>query len=168
MKKILLVGLLLVSATAFAQVEKGDISATANVSFSSDKFEGADAMNMTMLNFRGGYFFTNNVEAGATVLVIGTGDVTMTGFGPYAVYNFLTADAKLLPYIGANFFSFNTGIDGADPVNQIGGFGGFKYFLTEVVNIDTSLNYTSYLGDFSGSSLRLNVGIGINFGALKR
>jgi hypothetical protein len=167
MKKILLVGLLAVSTATFAQVEKGDFNATATVSFQSDKYEGTDAVNVTILSLRGGYYFTNNIEAGASILVMGVSDITMTGFGPYAVYNFLTAGGKFLPYVGANYYSFNTGIEGVDPVGQIGGVGGFKYFLTEAVNVDTSLNYTSYLGDYSGSSLRLNVGIGINFGKLK-
>jgi hypothetical protein len=167
MKKLLLVGLLLISTIAYSQVEKGDISVTGNVSFQSDKFDGADAQKMSQFSVKAGYFFTNNIEAGASLLLIGTGDITMTGFGPYATYNFLTAGGKFLPYAGANFYNFNMGIDGADPINQIGVVGGFKYFLTEVVNIDTSLNYTSWLGDYSGSTIRLNIGIGINLGKLK-
>jgi hypothetical protein len=158
MKKLLLCVMLAVGTAAYAQVEKGDITATGNVSLQSDKFEGADAQNMSQFSVKGGYFFTNNIEGGLTILVIGAGDITMTGFGPYATYNFLTADGKFLPYVGANFYNFNTGIEGADAINQIGAVGGFKYFLTEVVNIDTSLNYTSWLGDISGSSLRLNIG----------
>lgn len=137
------------------------------MSFQSNKAEGSDAQNSSTIYVRGGYFFTNNIEAGATVLIAGSAGTTATGFGPYAVYNFLTANGKFLPYAGANFFSFSTGVEGSDAINQIGAFGGFKYFLTEVVNIDTSLNYTSWLGDLSGSSLQLNVGIGINFGKLK-
>jgi len=173
MKKLLLFALALVMSTvAFSQVEKGDINATANVSFSSMKFKDLDdPMNMTNINFRGGYFFTNNIEAGLAISVSGTstgGEKTTTlGWGPYAVYNFLTADAKLLPYVGANFLNVNMDQEGVDPINQIGGFVGAKYFLTEVVNIDTSLNYTSWLGDLKGSSLVFNVGVGINFGKLK-
>jgi hypothetical protein len=167
MKKLLLIVFLGLGTVAYAQVEKGDISATANISYQSDKPEGGDAINMTQFNIRGGYFFTNNIEAGASVLVIGTGDITMTGFGPYAVYNFLTSGGKFLPYVGANYFRFDMGLEGLDPIGQIGGFGGFKYFLTEAVNVDTSLNYTSWMGDYSGSSIRLNIGIGINFGKLK-
>lgn len=169
MKKILLVGLLLISTVAFSQVEKGDISATANFAFSSMKYKDADeATNMTLLNLRGGYFFTDNVEAGLNLNVVGMsfdGDpLTTVGIGPYAVYNFLTSDGKILPYIGANYLSQKT--TDMDAVGQIGAFGGMKYFLTEVVNIDTSLNYTSFLGDLKGSMLVLNVGIGINFGKL--
>ena len=173
MKKLLIFAFALVMSTvAFSQVEKGDINATANVSFSSMKFKDLDdPMNMTNINFRGGYFFTNNIEAGLAVSVSGTstgGEKTTTlGWGPYAVYNFLTADAKLLPYVGANFLNVNIDQEGVDPINQIGGFVGAKYFLTEVVNIDTSLNYTSWLGDLKGSSLVFNVGVGINFGKLK-
>jgi hypothetical protein len=167
MKKLLFIALLLTSTFAFSQVEKGDISGTASLTFNSQMPDGGDNMNSTTLYLRGGYFFTNNIEAGLTFLVMGTADVTATGVGPYAVYNFLTEGGKFLPYVGANFYNLNLGIEGVDAINQVGAVGGFKYFVTEVVNIDTSLNYTSWLGDIKGSALSLNIGIGINFGALK-
>lgn len=167
MKKLaLFVFALIVSTVAFSQVEKGDVAGTANVNFSSLKPEGGDAINMAQFNVRAGYFFTNNIEGGITLSVTSVSETTSTGFGPYAVYNFLTADAKFLPYLGANFVNYSSG-DDADAINQLGGFGGVKYFLTEVVNVDASLNYTTWLGDFSGSSLSFNLGIGINFGRLK-
>lgn len=168
MKKLVLFACALIMSTiAFSQVEKGDITGTANVSFTSLKPEGGDAINMAQFNVRAGYFFTNNIEGGLTLSITSAAETTSTGIGPYAVYNFLTADAKFLPYLGANFLNYNTGAEGADPINQLGGFGGVKYFLTEVVNVDASLNYTTWLGDFSGSSLTFNLGIGVNFGRLK-
>lgn len=168
MKKLFLFAFALVMSTvAFSQVEKGDISGTASLTFNSQMPDGGDNVNSTTLYLRGGYFFTNNIEAGLTFFVMGSGDVTATGVGPYAVYNFLTAGGKFLPYAGANFYNFNLGVEGVDAINQLGAVGGFKYFVTEVVNIDTSLNYTTWLGDFKGSALSLNIGIGINFGALK-
>lgn len=167
-KLVLFVSALIVSTVAFSQVEKGDVSGTANVSFTNMKAEGTDAITMAQFNLRAGYFFTQNIEGGLTLSITNAADITSTGIGPYAVYNFLTADAKFLPYLGANFLNFNTGVDGADAINQVGGFGGVKYFLTEVVNVDASLNYTTWLGDYSGSSLTFNLGIGINFGALSR
>ncbi len=166
-KLILFVFALTVSTVAFSQVEKGDITGTANVSFSSFKPEGGDALKMALFNIRAGYFVTNNIEAGLTLQITNAAETTSTGIGPYAVYNFLTADAKLLPYIGANFLNYNSGIEGVDAINQLGGFGGAKYFITEAVNIDASLNYTTWLGDFSGSSFTFNLGIGLNLGALK-
>jgi hypothetical protein len=169
MKKLLLLAfaVIAVTTTAFSQVEKGDISGTASLSFSSQMPEEGDNQNSTTLFIRGGYFFTNNVEAGLTFLVSGSQDVTATGIGPYAVYNFLTEGGKILPYAGANFLNLSTNQEGADAINQLGAVAGLKYFLTEVVNIDTSLNYTTWLGDIGGSALQLNVGIGINFGKLK-
>lgn len=168
MKKLFLFAFALIMSTAaFSQVEKGDITGTANVSFSSLKPEEGDAINMAIFNMRAGYFFTNNIEGGLSLSITNAAETTSTGIGPYAVYNFLTADAKLLPYVGVNFLNYNTGIDGVDPINQLGGFGGAKYFLTEVVNVDASLNYTTWLGDISGSSLTFNLGIGVNFGRLK-
>jgi outer membrane protein W len=166
-KLVLFVFALIVSTAAFSQVEKGDIAGTANVNFSSLKPEGSDAINLATFALRGGYFFTNNIEGGLTLSITSAAETTSTGIGPYAVYNFLTADAKFLPYLGANFLNYNTGVEGADAINQLGGFGGVKYFLTEVVNVDASLNYTTWLGDLSGSSLAFNLGIGVNFGRLK-
>jgi len=171
MKKLaLFVFALIVSTVAFSQVEKGDVNATAAVSFTSQKFKDFDdPTNMSNITVRAGYFFTNNIEGGLSLSVSGTSfageSSTTVGWGPYAVYNFLTADAKMLPYVGANFYSMS--MEGIDPINQIGAFGGAKYFLTEVVNIDASLNYTSWLGDIKGSTILFNVGIGINFGRLK-
>lgn len=167
MKKLFFIALLFTSTMAFSQVEKGDVTGTANISFTSLKPEGSDAINLAIFTARAGYFFTDHVEGGLSLTITSAAETTATGIGPYAVYNFLTADAKLLPYIGANFLNFNTGQEGADPINQLGAFGGAKYFLTEVVNIDASLNYTTWLGDISGSSLTFNVGIGVNFGRLK-
>ena len=173
MKKLLLFVFLGLGTAAYAQVEKGDINVTANVNFTSQKFKDFDeALNMTNFNIRGGYYFTNNLEAGVTFTISGTKfgdfvDQTSTGFGPYAVWNFLTSGGKMLPYVGANYLRMDMGQEGIDPINQIGGFGGVKYFLTEAVNIDTNINYTSWLGDIEGSSIIVNVGIGINFGKLK-
>jgi len=170
MKKLLLFVLMAVGTASFAQVEKGDISGTANVAFMNNNYKDLDdPINITMFNLRGGYFFTDNIEAGLSVSLSGinaVGEKTSTvGIGPYAVYNFLTADGKILPYAGANYLSQKS--TDQDAIGQIGAFGGMKYFLTEVVNIDTSINYTSWLGDIKGSSLLFNVGIGINFGKLK-
>lgn len=170
MKKILLVGLLLISTLAFSQVEKGDFSGTANIAFMSNKAKDLDdPINITSLALRGGYYFTDNIEAGLNLSISSfsfEGDAMSTvGIGPYGVYNFLTDDGKLLPYVGANYLSQKS--TDVDAVGQLGAFGGVKYFLTEVVNIDTSINYTSWLGDIKGSSLFINVGVGINFGKLK-
>ncbi len=170
MQKILLVGLLLISTLAFSQVEKGDFSGTANIAFINQKFKDFDdPLNITSITVRGGYYFTDNIEAGLTLSLSGVtalGETnTNVGIGPYAVYNFLTEDGKLLPYVGANFVSQSQ--TDQDALNQIGAFGGLKYFLTEVVNVDTSVNYTSWLGDIKGSTLFINVGVGINFGKLK-
>lgn len=166
-KLVLFVCALVMSTVAFSQVEKGDVTGTVNFSYSSLKPKDGDAINMAIFNVRAGYFFTNNIEGGLSLSVTNAAETTSTGIGPYAVYNFLTADAKFLPYLGANFLNYNTGQEGADAINQLGGFGGVKYFLTEALNIDASLNYTSWLGDFKGSSLTFNLGVGINLGALK-
>jgi hypothetical protein len=170
-KLVLIVFALIVSTVAFSQVEKGDISGTANVSFTSQKFKDFDeATNMSNIGFRAGYFFTNSIEAGLALDVTGMStageSITTVGWGPYAVYNFLTADAKMLPYVGANFYSMDMGGD-FDAINQLGAFGGAKYFLTEAVNVDASLNYTSWLGDIKGSTFVFKLGIGVVLGKLK-
>ena len=167
MKKNLLVGLLLTSTLAFSQVEKGDVSLTFNVSYLSIEGSGTGVINAKF-----GRYFTQNIEAGVRPqIMIGEG-FTRYGTGIYGTYNFLTADAMLLPYIGADFSFTQTETDFVGfGRTDLGVNGGAKYFLTEALNIDAGLVFTTKIaGDDlagDGGSFLLNVGIGFIFGKLK-
>ena len=159
MKKLLLGALLLVSTMAFSQVEKGDINLSGSLTYTGIEGEGVG-----LLFLKGGYFFTQNVEGGTSVQLIFAQGETGTGFGPYVTYNFLTQNAKLLPYVGAQLSLLSiAGID----INSGGIYGGAKYFVTEAVNIDAGLSFQQGFGDFDGSLMTATIGIGFVLGKLK-
>lgn len=161
MKKLgLLVFASLVTCSfAFSQVEKGDINVSGSLSFT--KFKDVDGFGI--FEAKGGYFFTQNIEAGTTLNIM-FGPTTITGIGPYASYNFLTQDAKLLPYAGANLsFLFGDGFSST----ALGANGGAKYFLTETVNVDAGLSLQQGFGDLKGSVFIMRIGIGFILGDIK-
>lgn len=161
MRKLILFAFAIVvtSTAAFSQVEKGDINISGSLSF--QKLSDMDGFGI--FEAKGGYFFTQNVEAGTTFNVM-FGPITVTGIGPYASYNFLTEDAKLLPYAGANLsFLFGEGFSST----AIGVNGGAKYFLTETVNVDAGLSLQQGFGDLDGAVFIMRVGIGFILGNVK-
>jgi hypothetical protein len=158
MKRLLLFALIMMSITAFSQVEKGDINAQANVTYLSIDGAGAGVMFL-----KGGYYATQQVEAGASIQFIFADGANGVGVGPYVTYNFLTADAKLLPYIGGQLSFMSIGdVD----INSGGVYGGAKYFLTEAVNVDAGLALQQGFGDFDGTLVTFTLGIGIVLGKM--
>lgn len=161
MKKLTLIAfaVLAVSTVAFAQVEKGDINVSGSLSFTKvSDFDGAG-----IIEGKAGYYFSQNFEAGG-VLNIQLGETAVTGLGPYATYNFLTQDAKLLPYAGGNLlFMFSENVS----ATALGVNGGAKYFINESVNIDAGLALYKSFGDLDGSLFVMRVGIGFLLGSLK-
>lgn len=159
MKKLLLVSLLLISTLAYSQVEKGDFTTQASVTFQS-----MDGLEIGLIFAKAGYFFTDNIEAGSSLNVIFAAGETGTGIGPFATYNFLLPDGKMLPYAGVQFSLFSFG--GLN-INSGGLYGGAKYFLTEAVNVDGALSIQQGFGDFDGTIVSVTIGVGIILGKLK-
>jgi hypothetical protein len=148
MRKLLLVALVLVNTVAFAQVQKGDKSITYAVSYIQN-----DNFQFGLINAKIGRYLSDHLEVGLKpeIQIGGGGDITIfnAGAGLYFTYNFLTESGKTLPYFGADL-SGKGGqtINDANPDEDIytsqvdvGLYGGFKYFFTERVNLDISLNY---------------------------
>jgi len=162
MKKLGLIVFAIVtfSITAFSQVEKGDFNISGSLSFS--KYKDVDGMGQ--FDAKGGYYVTQNIEVGATALILAQGGDTGVGIGPYGAYNFLTQDAKLLPYVGANLFLFSLG---DISLNSAGVNGGAKYFITEAINIDAGISIQQAFGDIEGSLFTARVGIGFILGKVK-
>lgn len=166
MKKILFVGLLLISTISYSQVEKGDILGTFNASYMS-----SEGYSFGIISAKVGRFFTDNIEAGVRPQVqLGEGFTTY-GAGVYGTYNFLTEEAKFLPYIGADFSFLQTETDLTGyGRSDLGLYGGTKYFLTESLNIDAGMLFTTKVsGDAAagdGGVFMLNLGIGFVFGKL--
>jgi len=162
MKKLVLIAfaVIAISGTAFSQVEKGDFNISGSLSFS--KYKDVDGMGQ--FDAKGGYYITQNIEVGATALILASGGETGVGIGPYGAYNFLTQDAKLLPYVGANLFLFSIGDIN---LNSAGVNGGAKYFITEAINIDAGISLQQSFGDVEGTLFTARVGIGFILGKVK-
>ncbi len=162
MKKLILIAFVALCAgtTAFAQVEKGDVNISGSLSY--QKFSDVDGTGI--FEAKGGYFFSQHLEGGANIMLLFSDGNTGFGLGPYASYNFLTEDAKLLPYVGANFLLF--AIDGTS-ITSIGVNGGAKYFLTETINVDAGISLQQAFGDLDGSLFTMRIGIGFLLGKLK-
>lgn len=162
MKKLSLIvfAILATTAIATAQVEKGDFNISGSLSFS--KYKELDGTGQ--FDAKGGYFVTQNIEVGATALILASGGETGIGIGPYGAYNFLTQDAKLLPYVGANLFLFSIG---DISLNSVGVNGGAKYFITEAINVDAGITIQQSFGDIEGSLFTARVGIGFILGKVK-
>ena len=163
MKYLFSVIAIFLSVTVFAQVEKGDFSATGSLSyqnFSSDGFSSSTGQ----LFLKGGYFFTQNLEAGTSLQVFLAEGAEGFGIGPYATYNFLTTDGKLLPYAGGQLSILSLGDSN---LNTVGLYGGSKYFLNETVNVDFGLSLQKGFGDFDGTLFGATLGIGVLLGKLK-
>jgi hypothetical protein len=158
MKKLLLVGLLLISAVAYSQVEQGD----KNITFAG-YFASADDYKVGQISAKLGYYVTQNIEAGAKPLIMFTQDDTNFGIGVYGTYNFLTQDAKLLPYAGAELFFLPVG---DETLTTLGLNGGAKYFITESLNIDAGLNLQKSLSTdiYDGTVFIFQVGVGFLLG----
>jgi hypothetical protein len=142
-----------------AQVEKGDLSATTNLVFTS-----TEGSTFGLFFLKGGYFVSEHVEVGSSLQLFFIPDETGVGFGPYGTYNFLTADGKLLPYAGAQFSLFSLGDTN---MNSFGLYGGSKYFLTEAVNVDAGIILAQGFGDVDGFIFTATIGIGVILGKLR-
>jgi hypothetical protein len=142
-----------------AQVEKGDLTATTNLTFIS-----MDGTSFGLFFLKGGYFVSDHVEVGSSLQLMFAPGETGVGIGPYGTYNFLTQDAKLLPYVGAQLSILS--LYGMN-VNSFGVYGGSKYFLTEAVNVDAGIVLAQGFGDVDGFVFTASIGIGVVLGKLR-
>ncbi|MCU0418685.1 MAG: hypothetical protein MUC38_03425 [Cyclobacteriaceae bacterium] len=148
MKKLLLVWAVCSGLVAQAQVEKGDRSITYAVSYVS-----TENFRFGLATAKFGRFFTDRLEIGMkpSFNLGGGGDLKLSGLGlgVYFSYNFLTEDGKMLPYVSGEVGSkYNYTIVGDDfdsethQTNVDAGLAlGTKYFFTDRLNLDISVNY---------------------------
>jgi hypothetical protein len=157
MKKLIPILLLLIASAAYCQVQQGDKNVTFALSYTS--FDGT---GFGLFSGKFGYFVTQNVEAGIAPQFFFGQSLSAFGTGIYGTYNFLTADAKLLPYIGGAF-SFMTGDIKS---TAIGAYAGTKYFVTDSINIDGGLNFSANLGEVGGTIITFQLGVGFLIGRI--
>ena len=191
MKKLTVIGAFLVIALSIhAQQQQGDLA----IQFSGNYFSQNVTFNDTKIKSFGGNiyvklgkYFTQNLELGVkpnvgffpeTESEIVDGEIESEtklkanfGFGIYGTYSFLTADAKMMPYGGAEISYVPSGDEST--VN-LGPYAGVKYFLSEKINIDANLSYLLGLGSTYGQAdnvkigglLNFNLGIGVILGKI--
>ena len=191
MKKILTVIAILSLKVCCAQQEAGDLA----IQFSGNYFSQKITFGTTSEKFfagniylKVGKYFTQNLELGLkpnitffpdfeTKIVDGELETkkslrTNFGFGIYGTYSFLTQDAKMMPYFGAEISYVPTG---DESTINLGPYAGVKYFLTEKINIDGNMGYLVNLGDTYGrnqsvtigSLFIFNIGVGVILGKLR-
>lgn len=187
MKRLLLSFVLLFATVLIsnAQVQQGDSNIGFNTTLSTQT--GVDE-GITSFSLLVSYeiFVTDNLSLGAgpqiSVFGISGTTSTSTGINLFSNYNFLTSGGVALPYAGA-VLSINGLVTSSDTFEStltnvgFGIKGGVKIFLTERINLDTNLSYTSTLGtsrtvdgnsidgaDPEGGYLQLFAGIGIILG----
>lgn len=155
MKKIhIVLVMILVSFTfAFAQQQKGDLQLQVQGTyFSQGSFNGG------FVFFNASKFITQNIEVGASP-IISISTKTTVDLSVYSNYNFISGNAKMVPYAGVQLLVKGIG----DTASQTGfGLkGGIRYFITERVNVDVGPNITF----LSGASLfYFNAGLGFILG----
>lgn len=189
MKKLYALILSLASLTVYGQQQAGDLSIQFSGNYTSSSVQyrefGSNAKLVKIKSFAGniyvkvGKYFTNNIELGLKPNVffmpkekkvgeeIKYSVKTTIGLGLYGTYSFLTADAKWMPYGGAevNYLPI-----GDEATLNLGPYAGCKYFLTEKINVDANLNYLITLASSYGNlvrdlkfspTLQFNIGIGV-------
>jgi hypothetical protein len=204
MKKAILIIIALSGAFTtqhvFSQVQKGDSNIGVNTLISS--FVGTDAPNSNgLISLTYQYYVTNNISIGVgPYYSFSTSESSSPGFSTeswsntfglntFINYSFLTTGGKVLPYIGAQFSYQNT-YSGSDTYiagnyqgeyqditnTSAGANAGLKFFLTERINFDGKLSYTTILSttfesgagsfdiDPKGGLLQFTLGLGIILG----
>ncbi len=191
MKKILTLALIVIAIAAQAQQQAGDLSIQFSGNYSSVRttFAGVEEkIYAGNIYLKIGKFFTQNIEMGLKPAVrffgepvrVSANDPSKTenklkanvGLGLYGTYTFLTANAKFMPYGGAeiNYVPLSN-----ESSMNLGPYGGLKYFITEKINLDANVNYLINLAnsypntdEYSLSPLfQLNIGIGVIIGKVE-
>lgn len=170
MKPIIIFSLFLLSMGVSAQQEKGDFQIQAQMNFTSVSTSGT-ATSLGMIMFNVSRFFTKNIEAGISPQIMIIKNAGSTRLALFSNYSFLTKDAKLVPYAGAQILisaqkqpevGANAQITYANKTTVGFGLrGGARYFVTERINIDAGPNLS-----FSNKTTTFvfNIGVGVILG----
>lgn len=200
MRKIALVLFVISSYAGFAQVQKGDSNIGVNTLVSTLVGTGSPNVN-GLINLSYQFYVSNNVSLGIGPFYSFSSSKTegpdfqsedwsdTFGLNLFVNYSFLSASAKVMPYLGAQF-TYQGTFSGSDLYignsyegswtdiynSSIGGNAGIKFFVTERVNFDMNLSYTSILSttietesssfepDPEGGILQFTIGLGVILG----
>lgn len=128
-----------------------------------------------------GYFLTDKVQLGGTLLYMGANSkdggedsFRMLGLDLVGKYHFYSKGQSVVPYLGIQAGILNMsfegdGYDDSSSSFSYGAMGGLKYFITENTSFNTELNYRRYKMDFEDSKATINnlsllIGFSIYFG----
>jgi outer membrane protein W len=200
MRKVALIFFVISSHVGFTQVQKGDSNIGVNTLISS--LVGTESPNVNgLVNLSYQYYVSNNISLGVGPFYSFSSNKTegpgfssedwsdTFGLNVFANYSFLTASAKVMPYLGAQF-TYQGTFSGSDMYigttyegswqdiynSSVGGNAGIKFFVTERVNFDANLSYTTILSttietesttfepDPEGGLLQFTIGLGIILG----
>jgi outer membrane protein W len=191
MKSIYTLIFCVLTTAAFSQQQAGDLSIQFSGNYTSNSISFGNTSIKTRqgnIYLKLGKFFTPNIELGLKPNVLFSPDIkpdpknsektittlkTSLGLGIYGTYSFLTADAKFMPYGGAevNYLP----VSGGDATVNVGPYAGVKYFVTEKINIDANVNYLINLASTYGNEtvgldisplFQVNIGVGVIIGKL--
>jgi outer membrane protein W len=188
MKKLLSIVLLFISIVTYSQVEKGDKEIGVFGNFNAPT-EGGGASGAVSVSLN--RYVTPNFSFGLSIMMsfysapsasdpTGDNEIKMTPFmGFFATYNFLTANGKVLPYLGAEYsFSWIETVETEtiptppylytiellEDLHFLGGKAGLKIFMTEMVNFDINLKYQTLISGpegYTAGNFGVNFGVGI-------
>ncbi len=163
MKKNLLVMLafMAIGLAVSAQTEKGNYLVGGNVELNTSKNNTVIALTPSV-----GYFFLNNLAAGANVNLsyskVGENKTTQFGIGPFARYYLGTLNIRPFAHANINFTSNKTkNTGGSDTYNGTNYFlgGGLAAFINRNVAIEGLAGYShsayAHLSGSGGFNLRI-------------
>ncbi len=171
MKKlsVLMIAIIMVFAgNTYAQIDQGTwmVGGNSNFGFLSTDTSPDKTTNIS-LEVSPGYFIMENFAAG---LGIGynrqnQGDFsgTATVIGPWARYY---VDGAF--FFGASYSSVSSKSEYSSGENKSTGSAlglevGYAYFLNKKVALEPAINYSSFGGDFDGTTIGLTVGLSVYF-----
>lgn len=152
---------------------------TMNIKEEGDTDKITTNVLMGVVNY--GYFLTDKVQLGGTVLYMGTNSkdggedsLHIWGLDLVGKYHFYSKGQSVVPYMGIQAGILNIGFKGDEYDDSstsfsYGAMGGLKYFITENTSFNTELNYRRYKMDFEDSKATINnlsllIGFSVYFG----
>lgn len=146
-----------------------ELGAMAAITSLSGKAQGNKFTSNTTIGLaQYGYFITDHIQLGGSVLYMGntakTNDEKSTsdaiGIDLNGKYHFYSKGQTVVPYLGvqAGYLDLSAKSDGdsaSGSAFSYGGMGGLKFFITEKISFNTELNYRRY--KMSIESIKANV-----------
>ena len=154
MKKLAVVIIVCSALSGYAQQQKGDFQLQTQATYATA--EGV-SFGFVFLNFSS--FLTDHLELGVSPIVSISDEFTSFNMTVFSNYSFLAKDAKMVPYLGAGVTFYD--LTGDQPLTGFTFKGGFRYFITESVNVDIGPNLI-LIEDYS--VFLINAGLGFLFG----